>query len=148
MNGEDQFENRLKQQTLKPAPAEWREEILEAASQARCSSRRNEAAGARRRSLVTSAGKRIFSQLLWPTGRAWAALAAIWAAIIGFIVISGDSDQKQVASRSERPSPLVQKLLREQNQLFVELSGGMDQGEAVATRRGPRSRRDVSRHEV
>ena len=152
MKAEDQFENRLKRQTLTPLPRELRNEILDAALQARRSSRGNEAltsyAGDGRfgLSLVSAVAARLFSQLLWPSGKAWAALAAVWIVIIGFILASGDSDQHRVVSRSEQSSPLVQELLREQNRLFAELSGGPNQGEAVTKRRGnrgPRSRCDV-----
>jgi hypothetical protein len=155
MKAEDQFENSLTRQRLRTPPTEWREEIFESAFQAKRGNRGNEAAGARNAqsglSLVTSAATRVFSQLLWPSRKAWAGLVAIWVVIIGFIIASGDSDEKRVVSRFERSSPLVRELLREQNQLFVELSGGMDQAEPIETRRdqrGPRSGREVAWREV
>jgi hypothetical protein len=162
MNGEDQFESRLKRQAMKAAPGAWREEIL-AAARAECtkdtvhrvpglSSKRWERGGTRPYvSLIASATTRVFSQLLWPSGKAWAGLAAVWILIIGFSVINRDSGENQVASQGSQSSPLVRELLQEQNRLFVELSGGADQGEGVATRRrnaGPRSRCDVAWREV
>jgi hypothetical protein len=153
MKAEDQFENRLKRQRLSSLPTEWRDEILEGALQASRSLRTNETvvSHASEHGLGLSLVRRVFSQLLWPSGKAWAGLAAIWVAIIGFVVIGGDSDEKRAASQPEVSSPLVQELLREQNRLFVELSGGTEQGEAITTRRdqrGPRSRCDVVWREV
>ncbi len=37
MNNDSQFENRLRRQPVKPIPAEWREEILDAARNAAAS---------------------------------------------------------------------------------------------------------------
>src|SRR5215472_10532945 len=151
MKGENEFERRLKRQVLKPVPSAWKEAILEAARTECGEDAFDPGKRSYRSSVASSVIARILSQLLWPGGRAWAALGAVWVLIIGVIVINRDTGEDRVASGPSQPSPLVQKLLREQSRLFVELSGGPDQGDAVETKRdyrGPRSRCDVAWREV
>ncbi len=157
MNGEDQFEKRLQRQRMKSLPAAWRREILdtarEAAGQYSCSSRGNEAltskhpGSSRILSLVTSAATNMVSNLIWPTRKAWAGLAAVWVLILGLNFASRDSERSLVAQREPVPSPLVRELLWQQEKLFVELIGPRESEEAITRKRilpGPRSQRRES----
>ena len=76
MNNDEQFENRLRRQPLRPVPPTWRGEILAAAA-------RQPATAARRAdedAAVLLAGWRL---LFARIPLAWAALAALWVGMIG-----------------------------------------------------------------
>ena len=111
----DEFEQILRRQPLRRAPAEWREEILGAARQA----------GARpsaldsRPSLLSTLNAQL-STLLWPHSKAWAGLAAVWA----LTLILQYSAREPAASRPESlppTPPQVAAVLRTQKQLLTDL---------------------------
>lgn len=66
---DDNFEERLRRQPLRPIPSEWRGEILGAARAAASSSRQ-------------PASTSWWLEWLWPCPRAWAGLAAAWIVIL------------------------------------------------------------------
>jgi hypothetical protein len=77
MNDNDQFEQRLRRQPLRPVPSAWREEILAAA---KASQRSTATPSASEDQVALFVGWRmLFGRL--PV--AWASLAALWIALIG-----------------------------------------------------------------
>ncbi len=141
MNAEDQFERRLQGQPLRPLPAPWREEILEAARAAAPRS----IAPERSLSSWAAVADRLHG-LLWPHPRAWAGLAALWLVILGLSLLSREPARQDLANRSFRPSLQTRELLREQEQLLAELvgplgSGGVERRKSEPT--GPRSQRQA-----
>ena len=70
----DEFEKRLKKQTIRSIPTEWREEILKTTS----------SEGKTTEKLTKSrATPSLWRQWFWPSPIAWGALAAMWVVIIG-----------------------------------------------------------------
>jgi hypothetical protein len=69
---DDQFENELKRQPLRPVPVAWREEILKAACHRH------------RRAVSTSTAEVVpwWRALLWPNPVAWGGLAAAWLVVL------------------------------------------------------------------
>jgi hypothetical protein len=104
----DDFEKTLRRQPLRQIPEEWRAGILRGANASRPST------PDRRPSLLAS--------LLWPNPKAWAALAAVWVAIIGVQLASGDSTSK-VEKKAEAPSTQTLLVLRQQRELLAQLIG-------------------------
>jgi hypothetical protein len=120
-----QFERLLESQPLRQAPAEWREEILAAASQARTTHKTQPAAG---RSFLSILNQRLAS-LLWPHPVAWAGLAAVW--IFLFAAHFSMSDETPaIAGKTSPPSPDIIAELNQQKQLLAELMGTSDAREA------------------
>jgi hypothetical protein len=113
----DDFEQKLRRQSLRQVPAEWREEILAAASgrESRVKSREQE-----RRWPSTLASR--LSTLLWPHPQAWAGLAAVWI-LIFMLDFSIRDKSPVVAEKSAPPSSEVIVELRQQRQLLAELIG-------------------------
>jgi hypothetical protein len=126
MNEEiESFEQRLKRQPLRQIPSEWRREILKAAGDVQ--GVRKSTAGIEY-SFLSDLNRRLAS-LLWPHPVAWAGLAAVW--IIIFAVDASIRDTKPVvAEMIARPSPEEIAELRQQQRLFVELTGGNDSSDA------------------
>jgi hypothetical protein len=106
----DEFEKQLQQQPLRHIPAEWRDEILDAARRV---------AGAQP-STLNPQPFLWWRELLWPCPQAWVGLAAVWAVILVLNVASHETIE--VAGR--RAAPLSRELimaLQEQRRLFSEL---------------------------
>ena len=118
------FEKRLKRQTRLLVPAEWRKEILEAAGKARCV-RQPATVGC---SPFSNLNRRLAS-MLWPHPVAWAGLAAIWIFIFA-VNFSIQDRQPAVAENIPPPSPEVLAELRQQQRLFIELTGANDSSDA------------------
>lgn len=133
----DDFEQRLKQQSLRPIPAGWRTEILEAGRGSRVESREQE-------QLWLSTFVSRLSTVLWPHPKAWAGLAAVWIFI--FAVHFSIRDPAPVmAAKSVAPSPEVVAELKQQNRMFAELIGANDARDADRSKTFvplPRSERD------
>ena len=122
MNEEmEQFERRLSRQPLRPVPAEWREEILAAATAGHPSR-------AARHSFLSTLNAQL-STLLWPHPRAWAGLAAVWLVILA-VDFSARDRPPAVAEKSASPSPEVMVELRQQQRLLAELIGPRDPSDA------------------
>jgi hypothetical protein len=126
MNGEDQFENRLRCQTPRSVPPAWREEILRtahlAASSAPMPARRSVSSPSIFASWVWS--------LLWPHPWAWAGLAALWLVVVGVNLASQEPVRQELADRPTRVSPQMRELLKQQEQLLAELVGPMGKADA------------------
>jgi len=119
MNHDSPLEDRLRHQPLKPVPAEWREDILRQA--ARAVERRQSVPMA-----TVSWCRTLRSRLagfLWPAPRAWGVLAAVWVVILGLNFAARDTAPQRIARQSVPPSAEVRRLLRQQEELFVELVG-------------------------
>lgn len=123
MNNDSQFENRLRRQPVKPIPAEWREEILDAARNATASvhARRPTPYG-----LLATLRQHLSLPFL-PQRAAWAVLATAWVVIIALNVAAHDDSARVQASRAATPiSPETLLALQQQRLLLAEL---MDRAE-------------------
>ena len=113
---QDDFEQRLQRQPLRPVPGEWREEILAVAGrESRVECRAQE-------SLSLSTLLSRLSALLWPNPRVWAGLAAIWLGILA-VNFSLRDRSPVFAEKSVTPSPKVLMVLQQQQRLLAELIG-------------------------
>ena len=129
MNDEKEpFEQRLNRQPLRPVPAEWRAGILRAAQAVQLNeeSVRGPAAGQMGWRQVVG---RELKALVWPNPKAWAGLAAVWA-LIAIMNFSMRDTTPQTAEKSAPPSPAAVAELRNQQRMFVELSGQGETQEA------------------
>ncbi len=126
MNDEtEQFEQRLRRQTVKTIPAEWRTEILASARGAQT---------VRHASRIThqsflSTFRHQLSTLLWPHPKAWAGLAAVWVIIFAVNFSVCDTSPK-LAAKSAPPSPEVIVELKKQQRMFAELVGANESPDA------------------
>jgi hypothetical protein len=138
MNGEDQFENRLRRQAQRSIPPEWREEILSAARVA-----------VPNRPLVTSNVVSALRALLWPHPTAWACLASIWVMVLGLNFASREEPAPHsVARHAAPPSRQMRELLKQQQQLLAELVAPYEKPEADRTKPlAPRPRSDRQKSE-
>jgi hypothetical protein len=125
MNRDEQFENRLRRQPVKPVPPAWRAEILSAAERA------TDSAHASRITHHVPWWRELF----WPFPQAWAALASAWLLIVGLNVVSHESLPSTIAAQTAPPSPQMRELLKQQERLFAELVGPLDS--SVADRPKP-----------
>ncbi|HVU09384.1 MAG TPA: hypothetical protein VHG89_12650 [Verrucomicrobiae bacterium] len=121
MNEElEQFENRLRRQSLRPIPAEWRAKII-AGAMSRVS--KVESRGQKDFRLSTLVSR--LSTVFWPHPKAWAGLAAIWIFI--FILNFSMRDKTSViAEKVSPPSPDVMVQLKLQQRMLAELIGAND----------------------
>ena len=125
MNEEtENFEQRLRRQSLRQIPGEWRAEILAAAEGAK---------GCRHSSPIArhwlSTLNHQLSTFFWPHPKAWAGLAAVWIFIFALNFSMRDKTAL-VAEKVLPPSPEVVAELRQQKLLFAELIGSRDAGDA------------------
>ncbi len=105
----DEFEQELRQQPSRSIPVEWRKQILHTAIGSESS---------------VSVRESSFSwrELFWPSPRAWAGLAAVWAGILVLHTASGDSPSTRAGqSQPAQPSPQLLMVLEQQWQLRAEL---------------------------
>ena len=105
----DEFEQQLRRQPMRPIPAEWRRQILDSAPGPES---------------PVSVREWSFSwrELFWPSPRAWAGLAAVWAVILALNTASSDSAIPSAErARPAQPSPQFLMALQEQWQLRAEL---------------------------
>ena len=111
MNEFEQFAHELKSQPLRRVPEHWREQILRAASADTLKRERQP----------------WWAALLWPSPKAWATLAAAWALIICFSVVtherSGPEESRAAAQvrmameeKRRLQSDIEQSLLHAQTQ--------------------------------
>ena len=117
----DNFEQILQRQPLKEIPAEWRGEILAAATSCHASR------VARHFFLSTLNAQ--FSTMLWPHPKAWVGLAAVWILILAVNFSMRDKAPVR-AEKSLPPSPEVIVELRQQQRMLAELIGSRDASDA------------------
>jgi hypothetical protein len=119
MNGQDEFEKRLKQLPLRRIPTEWRGEILGAARE---SADFTNISASTPLSVITTF-KAVFSSWLWPHPKAWGALGMIWLLVLGLNLAAREPTSREVRPRASSVSAQVRDLLQQQKQLFAELMG-------------------------
>ena len=94
MNDQEKFEEQLREQPFRSMPAEWRSQILSAAT-AECRGGAPvflERAGRRERRATSN----ILRGLLWPHPVAWGALAAVWLLIAGLTGVCGTKVSREL----------------------------------------------------
>jgi hypothetical protein len=131
MNDEtENFEQKLRRQSPRQIPGEWRAEILVAADMNRRKIREFTFAP------TVASGLR---QIFWPAPAAWAGLAAVWIFIFALNFSMRDKTP-MVAEKVSPPSPEMVAELRQQKILFAQLIGSSDAREAEPPRFFPRPR--------
>jgi hypothetical protein len=113
----DDLERRIQRQRWRPLPYEWRAQILQAA---RGSSTLERSRPAPRRFSPAVRPLAWWRQLLWPSPRAWAGLAATWGFIF-VLQLSSHSPSEHTVKPWPALSPQVALLLDEQRRLVTEL---------------------------
>ena len=108
------FEERLRRQSLKPIPGDWRAEILQAS--------RHPAKASLTESNWLSTLNQKLSTILWPHPKAWAGLAAVWMVILA-VNFSTRDKALVMAETVSLSSPEIVAELRKQQLLFAELIG-------------------------
>jgi hypothetical protein len=122
MNDEtEQFENRLRRQSLQKIPGEWRAEILAASRKTRTT---HHSPLVTRHSFLSILNRQL-STIFWPHPKAWASLAAIWIFIFALNFSMRDK-MPMIAEKMSPPSPEVVAELRQQKLMFAELIGAND----------------------
>jgi hypothetical protein len=124
----DDFEQKLRRQTLRPIPSEWRAEILDTTNS---TARRSEVKTARSNWLSTFNHQ--LSTILWPHPNAWAGLAAAWILIFAVDFSTRDTTPV-VAEKAAPPSPEVVAELKQQQRMLAELIGANQVREAELPR--------------
>jgi len=112
MNGNDQFEQRLRSQPLKTVPSAWRAGILSAA---------HDVIASRQVSRVSLCSL-IWHELIWPCRRIWVGLAPVWLALLVFNVAHSDRG-RIVTAKSTMPPGEMRLALQEQQRILAEIIG-------------------------
>ena len=113
MNNDD-FEQRLQRQPLRPIPTEWRAEILSEANDAHHAPRLTP------HSIFSTLNQQL-STLLWPCPQAWAGLGAVWLIILTLNFATGE--KPTVIAKKQPPlSPEMLMVLKEQKKILAALS--------------------------
>ncbi|HKW28479.1 MAG TPA: hypothetical protein VJT54_04025 [Verrucomicrobiae bacterium] len=115
----DDFEQKLRRQPLRQVPAEWRAEILAAAS------RESGVESRTPKNFWSSSVVRHLSSVFWPHPVAWAGLAAIWIFILAINFTLRDT-APVVVDRFSPPTTEVIVEVRQQQRLLAELIGPRD----------------------
>lgn len=120
----DDFEKQLQRQPLRPAPAEWRAEILQAATDAVAADVRRRTDEAHTTSqlpdrLLTSAATNLawWREWLWPAPQAWAGLAAMWIIIAILNTTDGPRAGGMAKQTAEPPSEAETTLATQRREL-------------------------------
>jgi len=112
----DDFENKLRRQTPRQIPAEWRVDILRTAQSVAASERNSSRLP---QSLFSLLNEKLFA-LLWPHPKAWAGLAAVWLVIWAMSFYPADQPIA-VAKQAVPPSRELMIALREQRRELAKL---------------------------
>jgi hypothetical protein len=135
MNADD-FEERLQRQSMRPVPAEWRGEILDAARRA----------GDHQLFTLNPRPTPWWREWLWPCPQAWAGLAAAWVLILALNAATRDPVQvAKTAKTASAPELLI--ALKEHRRLLAELIGTPTVLEPTKTLQ-PRPRSELSHRTV
>jgi hypothetical protein len=135
MNNDSQFEDRLRRQSPKEVPGEWRKDILREAARAAEVQR-----VPRTRPLWEWLD--LLRGGLLSTPRAWVGLATVWAAILVLNQSGGPDSTSTMAAPISAAQ--AQMALKQKQFLMAELAGRTETREAVQPRAiapGPRSQR-------
>ena len=127
-NEKEPFEQRLNRQPLRPVPAEWRAGILRAAQAVHLNEKSVRRPAAGQTGWRQVVGRELMA-LVWPNPKAWAGLAAVWA-LIAIVNFSMRDTTPRTAEKSPPPSSAAMAELRNQQRMFVELSGQGETQEA------------------
>ena len=128
----DELEQKLSRQPLREIPGEWRGKILSAA---RAAQEARHASRIRHQSFLSTLNHQL-STVFWPHPKAWAALAAVWVAILALNLSARDT-ARVMAEKSTPPSPEVVAELKQQRQLFAELVGAREAHDADRSKSYP-----------
>jgi hypothetical protein len=130
----DDFEKHLQSQPMRPAPAQWRSEILAAATSAS-----QESSKPGDNPSPASTFQQRLTALLWPCPQAWAGLAAVWMVILTIQFCNQPS--QSLAQKISPPSPEMAQALKEQQQMLAQLIAPFAQpaAEPKPFKTGPRS---------
>jgi hypothetical protein len=115
----EKFEQRLRRQTVKQVPGEWRAEILSVARSAQVP---RHSPLVTRHPWLSIINHKLLSTLLWPHPKAWAGLAAVWLLILTLNFSMRDKPPV-LAVKALPPSPEVLVQLRQQQKMLAELMG-------------------------
>ena len=96
------FENELRKQPIRQVTGHWRTQILKEARAARTLNRELQP---------------WWAVLLWPSPKAWGALAAAWVMIVGFSVATRESSAPEEKQRATQ----IRMAMEEKRQLQVEI---------------------------
>lgn len=135
----DDFEQRLQSQRLRQIPAEWRTEILRAAS---AQNSKPETRNFPWLSILTNK----LSAILWPNPKAWAGLGVVWILIIGLQLAARDPAPR-MANNSPPASPELVMRLKDQQRMLAELVGNNESRPAAKPVRSPAEPRSERREE-
>ena len=104
---------------MRDVPADWRSQILDAATSATRATEPSEFSHA-----LTGVAtiKTRLAAIFWPHPIAWAGLAVIWLGILTF-TFAGRDESQVLAKACPPPSPEVLTVLRSQERLLAELIG-------------------------
>jgi hypothetical protein len=105
----DDFEQQLERQAFRQVPPEWRAEILKAA--------KGELRSSECRPTTI---RQVLDVLLWPSPKAWAGLAAVWAVVLS-LGIANRRQPEPRAGQEAAPSPATILALREQRRTLAQL---------------------------
>src|SRR5437870_4722803 len=128
----DDFEERLRRQSLRPIPHEWRREILDAAG----------CAGEPQPSTFDSRATSWWREWLWPCPQAWAGIAAVWMILLG-LYFTPPSSSRAMTAQTPAPSPEARVALAAQRREMARLLEGPAEPAPASntTIPGPRSER-------
>jgi hypothetical protein len=107
----DDFEKRLRAARMREIPWEWRAEILTHAKVASGDRARTEQS--------PESGWSVFSAVFWPSPKAWAGLAAVWALM--FFINRGTADHGRLAQNAPPPSAELILAIQQQQRQLAEL---------------------------
>lgn len=117
----DEFEKELQRQPTRQVPSEWRAEILRAASEAMAAdAKRHDHLRRATLSLARSAATSRWRELLWPSPKAWAGLAAVWLSLVGLNVLFA-TRSTNIAKQSSNPVSGVEATLAAQRRELAQL---------------------------
>jgi len=114
----DDFEQRIQRHSLRQIPSHWRGDILCAARKAAPADQPTVCMESR--SFWSSLREQI-AMILWPSPRAWAGLAAVWVLIVVANIAARDDSTVMATRRISPPSPQMQEMLKQREQLLAEL---------------------------
>jgi hypothetical protein len=146
MNTED-FEKRIQRQPLRQIPGEWRQEILQATTDAQQTAVKSQREPVASASLLSTLNSQL-STLLWPCPQAWAALAATWLVILGLHLASGDNTPQRLVRQKPSPSSELFLAVQEQKRLLTQLIQAQEPRDADRPKTGKPQPRSDCRHET